>query len=83
MALVSNGTNQTNFYINGNMVTNGNYYPGGFIQQITFNNYLTNTTSNFNSNVKNGASGLTSGVLTPAELSTMKSDLESDFGQIS
>ena len=83
MALTSNGANQTNFYINGNMVTNGNYYPGGFIQQITLNNYLTNTTSNFNSNVKIGASGLTSGVLTPAELSTMKSDLETDFGEIS
>ena len=41
------------------------------------------TTSNFNSNVKIGASGLTSGVLTPAELSTMKSDLETDFGEIS
>ena len=82
MALVSNGANQTNFYINGSNVTNGNYYTAGSIQQITFNNYQTNTSSGFNSNVKIGASGLTGEALDQSKLVSMQSDLESEFGNI-
>ena len=82
MALVSHGNGSSNFYMDGVMVTSGNYYYGGSLQQLTFNNYLTNTSTGFNFNVKIGASGLTDGVLSSAQLASMKSDLETEFGAI-
>ena len=82
IAMVSYGTNNTDLYIDGTRVHYTDWYPDGSVTQITLNNYATNTTGGFNSNMRVGAVGLTREALSQSALVTLKSDLLTEFGAI-
>jgi hypothetical protein len=82
ITMVSYGTNNTDLYIDGTRVHYTDWYPDGSVTQITLNNYSTNTTSGFNSNMRVGAMGLTRQALSQSALVTMKTNLVTEFGDI-